>query len=91
MSKLLEVLALRELADLISASSKPRVILNCLTPGFCHSDIIRETTAVQAVGRWILKFLLARSTELGSRTLVASAEAGDESHGQYMADCEVAR
>lgn len=35
------------------------------------------------------KALLARSTEVGSRTLVAAAAAGTETHGMYMADCVV--
>lgn len=38
---------------------------------------------------WIGKLLLARTTEVGSRTLVAAAAAGEESHGVYMADCAV--
>lgn len=38
----------------------------------------------------LMKLFLARTTEAGSRTLVASVIAGEESHGQYMSDCEVA-
>ena len=30
------------------------------------------------------RFFLARTTEVGSRTLVAGAEAGKDSHGTYM-------
>ena len=33
------------------------------------------------------KWLMARTTEVGSRTLVAGACAGEGSHGKYMADC----
>jgi hypothetical protein len=36
-----------------------------------------------------MKVLLARSTEVGSRTLVAGATAGLESHGAYMTDGHV--
>lgn len=38
----------------------------------------------------VIKFLIARTTEVGSRTLVAGAEVGEESHGEYMADGKVA-
>ena len=38
---------------------------------------------------WIGKKLIGRTTEIGSRTLVAAACAGEESHGQYMTDCKV--
>ena len=37
----------------------------------------------------IAKALIARTTEVGGRTLVHSAAAGDESHGQYMSECRV--
>ena len=80
----------RELAGLITESSKPKIILNCITPGACYSDFAREASRIKALLFEIPKFLLARSTEVGSRTLVAGAEAGEESHGQYMADSKVA-
>ena len=33
--------------------------------------------------------LLARSTEVGSRTLVHAGAQGPESHGQYLSDCAI--
>ena len=90
MTKLLEVFGVRELGKLISASSKPKIILNCITPGACYSDFGRENSRLFSFFLDIAKFILARSTEVGSRTLVAGAEAGEESHGQYMADSKIA-
>ncbi|KIW31656.1 uncharacterized protein PV07_03268 [Cladophialophora immunda] len=81
-SKLLEVLTVRQIAPKLVGSG---VILNCLNPGLCHSELAREGSFVLEV----LKFFLARSTEVGSRTLVAAAEAGMESHGKYMSDAKV--
>jgi hypothetical protein len=40
-SKLIEILVVRELALAMDASGKPKVILNTLTPGFCHSELMR--------------------------------------------------
>lgn len=82
-SKLLEVLAVREIAPRLRGSG---VVLNVLNPGLCHSELGREGSLFLTV----LKALLARTTEVGSRTLVASAEAGMESHGKYMTDGKVA-
>ena len=82
-SKLLEVLAIRQIAPQIAASG---VILNNLNPGLCHSELGRDGPLLLT----IMKFFLARSTEVGSRTLVAAAAAGEESHGKYMTDCKVA-
>jgi hypothetical protein len=37
-----------------------------------------------------MRFLLARKTEVGSRTLVHAGSQGVESHGKYLSDCETA-
>jgi len=81
-SKLLEVLAVRQIAPKMASSG---VTLNILNPGLCHSELSRDGPLFLEV----LKFFLARTTEVGSRTLVASAEAGPESHGKYMHDGKV--
>ena len=78
-SKLLEVLIVRELAPKLQDSN---VILNMLNPGLCHSRLARDAGWRLA----LIKFFLARSTEVGSRTLFAAAVAGPESHGKFMSD-----
>ncbi|EXJ87396.1 alcohol dehydrogenase [Capronia epimyces CBS 606.96] len=80
-SKLLEVLVCRAIAPKI-AERGTGVVLNYLNPGLCHSELSRDGPFIIS----ILKFFLARSTEVGSRTLMAAAEAGPESHGKYMTD-----
>lgn len=85
-SKLLEVLTVRELCQKHISQPYP-VIVNCLNPGLCHSELARD---VDSFAFRVMKKLLARTTEVGSRTLVASAVAGRESHGQYMSDGVVA-
>lgn len=38
----------------------------------------------------IIKFIMrARTTEEGSRTLVHAAQAGPQSHGEFLMDCKV--
>lgn len=81
-SKLLEVLLVQEMAGRVRGSD---VIVNMLNPGLCHSSLGRE--AGFALGA--LKMVLARSTEVGSRTLVIGASAGLESHGAYINDGQV--
>ncbi|KAL8906732.1 MAG: hypothetical protein Q9207_001858 [Kuettlingeria erythrocarpa] len=85
-SKLLEVFYCRELAPRMRQNaSKANVVLNFVTPGLCHSELTRE-------GSWstyILKLLLARTTEVGSRNFLWATQAGPESHGGYIANCRV--
>ncbi|KAL2016686.1 hypothetical protein VTK56DRAFT_3188 [Thermocarpiscus australiensis] len=67
------------------ASDDERVVFNYVNPGLRHSDLLRE---VPLSGR-IVKFFLARSAEIGSRTLVVAASAGESSQGQYLSNGKV--
>lgn len=77
LSKLFEVFAVREIC------AKPRtmpdypVIINTVNPGLCHSELARDL----GWGLWLFKLLLARTTEVGSRTLVHAATAGRKRTG----------
>ncbi|KAF4630758.1 hypothetical protein G7Y89_g7388 [Cudoniella acicularis] len=90
-SKLLEVLLVRSIAAAMqkSAHASEPVILNNVNPGLCHSELDKSVEGVASYILTIAKALIARTTEVGSRTLVHSAAAGDESHGQYMSECKV--
>jgi len=92
-SKLLEVFMVRALTEHMASGphANEPVILNCLNPGLCHSSLSRSATGGRRVIFFVFKLLMARTTEMGSRTLVAAAAAGKESHGQYMSECRVAQ
>ena len=48
---------------------------------------MRDVNGIQRYLLSGLQYLVARSTEVGSRALVAGACAGMASHGKYMSDC----
>jgi len=82
-SKLLEVFAIRSIAA--QGSEDYPVIINTVNPGLCHSELAREA----GWGLAVFKFFFARSTEVGSRTLVHAATGGASTHGAYLSDCEI--
>ncbi|KAK5936834.1 hypothetical protein PMZ80_010953 [Knufia obscura] len=82
-SKLLEVLVVREIAPKLEGTG---VIMNMLNPGLCHSGLSRDYTGLFSYFFEFMKFCIARRTDVGARTLVCSAAAGGESHGKYMHD-----
>jgi NAD(P)-dependent dehydrogenase (short-subunit alcohol dehydrogenase family) len=84
LSKLLDVLCTRAMADRKSAQAIP-VTINCVNPGLCQSELARDS----GIALMITKFLLARTTECGSRTLVHAASSGAATHGQYLSDCKI--
>ncbi|KAF2095209.1 short-chain dehydrogenase [Rhizodiscina lignyota] len=87
-SKLLQVFATRALVDeYASPADQFPVTINLVNPGLCYSELSREQGPMF---RFMQIVLGARSTEVGSRTLVWGAAGGPETHGKYMSDCKVA-
>ena len=85
-SKLLQILVVREIFDkVIKDPESYPVIMNMVNPGLCHS----EWAAELGLPIKIVKAILARKTEVGSRTLVDAASKGQESMGRYLSDCKV--
>lgn len=83
-SKSMEVLFIREMVK----HTKQTPILTLVNPGLCYSEFQRDLKGPTAGVIEVMKFLLARKTEVGSRTLVAGITAGSKSHGQFMSNCE---
>ena len=90
-SKLLQILFIRQLmAHLPTPTAEYPVTINYSNPGLCHSELARE-------GAWqveVMKKLIGRTTEAGSRTSVHAAQAGwldvegeGYTQGMYLNDC----
>ncbi|KAF2089161.1 NAD(P)-binding protein [Saccharata proteae CBS 121410] len=91
-SKLLEVLTVRHLAqDPALPSNKDNkdypVVINTVNPGFCYSNLRRNMG--QSIFIDLFEKALARTEEVGSRSFVYAAQAGRESHGQYISDSKI--
>ena len=85
-SKLLVVLIIRQIVEEEAKFGYP-VIINNINPGLCRTGLARDAGWAQYIAFTVFH---ARSTELGSRTLVDAASFGSESHGQYLSDCRIA-
>lgn len=90
-SKLLEILVVRELAPLISPENeqKQKVVLNCVNPGLCYSSLSRDAPSVL---QWVMngiKAVLARTAEVGGGIFVWAVAAGEESNGKFISECVV--
>lgn len=70
--------------------SRTGVVINLVNPGICHSGLSRNANFVMRLQIAFVRFLLARSTEVGSRTLLHGVTAGEEGHGKYLSECEIA-
>ncbi|KAK3620775.1 hypothetical protein LTR56_023187 [Elasticomyces elasticus] len=92
-SKLLVYYAVKELAIRTPVSSESNVCLTIQTPGICKSDIFRDDVGML---KWLTMgaatAVLARSTEVGARTLVhaVNPKLPVEAHGRFLVDCQIA-
>ncbi|KXJ86428.1 hypothetical protein Micbo1qcDRAFT_126208 [Microdochium bolleyi] len=90
-SKLIQLLAVRELATQVTTSGKPgsqRVVVSTVNPGGVKTDIDRGSTGLQRIMNRSAGWSL-RATEVGGRTLVHGAQGGKATHGAYLDNCVV--
>ncbi|MCJ1475233.1 hypothetical protein MMC13_003894 [Lambiella insularis] len=90
LSKLLVLLGVRQLAEKLSRGSKEgqaSVIVNCVSPGWCKTELFRTNDG--GLGGRVGLALVGRTAEEGSRTLVHAAVAGKTSHGKYLSEGRV--
>ncbi|KAK8021966.1 Short-chain dehydrogenase [Apiospora rasikravindrae] len=88
-SKLLPIFHVRSIAERTQTAADYPVTINLANPGLCESGLAREAAGMQAVMFFVMKGVLARTTEQGSRTIFHAATQGAETHGQYMSDCRI--
>lgn len=91
LSKLLEIYAIQEIADQVAASApqKGPVVVNHSNPGWVKTEVMREWSGLRLLIFLIMRAIFARSTEVGSRTTVNAVEGGEETHGQFLDDCQI--
>ncbi len=87
----LNVFFVRELTKKLPANSP--VIVTAVNPGYCKSQLKRNMPLVFGIFDSIMEFLLARTTEEGSRQLVWAAVGGAgrefELRGGYVSNADL--
>ncbi|KAK3906534.1 hypothetical protein C8A05DRAFT_29575 [Staphylotrichum tortipilum] len=85
-TKLLDILIAEELAERLDAGSAGAspVIVNTANPGLCKSSLFRDVFFIGRILVASMVFLLGRTSEEGSRALMAAATGGRETQGKYV-------
>ena len=92
LSKILVFYSLRELSARSPIDKSSDVILSVLTPGACKSDIFRDDASwFSKVMMGIAMAIVARTTEVGGRTLVhgISPKLPSAAHGRFLMDTKI--
>jgi hypothetical protein len=71
----------RSLADLLRDTP---VVVNCVNPGFCYSELGRELTGFQVQVMRVVRKIMARTTEKGSRQLIYAAVGSSADPGRLQ-------
>ncbi|KAI0019597.1 short-chain dehydrogenase [Xylariomycetidae sp. FL0641] len=87
-TKLLDLLLVRELAAETDANGKPPVTITAVNPGLCRSQLFREAKFPLSWFMPVSLFLLGRTNEMGARNFMAAALADESWHGQYVSECK---
>lgn len=87
LTKLMVQLCEKDIAEKLANNGQNQVVVNCVNPGWCATDLSRYYDKGKVVGT-IFK-MIGRTSEAGSRCLVHAVTAGMETHGQYLSECLV--
>ncbi|KAL4739303.1 hypothetical protein BDV11DRAFT_205252 [Aspergillus similis] len=87
-SKLMDTLAVRELAARLPVE-QGKVVINAVCPGLCKTELVRNCPPAQKQAIVEQHELYGRTAEDGSRTLLAGAVLGKESHGAYTSNYKI--
>ncbi|KAF2162214.1 hypothetical protein M409DRAFT_27221 [Zasmidium cellare ATCC 36951] len=87
-SKLILLLAFRQLHAQLRQPSKGHIITSYVNPGGVATDITREMNGfLSSIFLKVLAKTFLRTAEEGGRTLVHAAEGGRDTDGKYLDDC----
>ncbi|KAJ5993632.1 retinol dehydrogenase 14 [Penicillium sp. IBT 35674x] len=89
-TKLMDIFITMQIADLVPRDGlgEPLVIVNAVTPGFCKSDLLTREKAPLILR--LVQALIARTVEIGSKTLLHAVTQGAETHGKWLENQAIA-
>ncbi|KAL8927835.1 MAG: hypothetical protein Q9172_001208 [Xanthocarpia lactea] len=85
---LVEKCAVRQFAALYPVESTG-VIVNMVASGLCSTGLGRNVRTFTKIMHETVRAMMARTAEVGSRTILHGLVAGEESHGKLLSDCKI--
>jgi hypothetical protein len=68
---------------------KTNVTINMVSPGICSTGLARDASVVIRAAQGIMRTILARTAEQGSRTILHALVAAEDTHGKHLSGCKV--
>jgi len=68
---------------------KTKVVITMVAPGICSTGLGRDNRTLIRAGQGLIRAVLARSAEEGSRTILHALFAEEDTHGKHLSGCKV--
>lgn len=88
LTKLVEEFAVRQLSALAPVD-RTGVVINMVAPGLCSTALGKDARTFTRIMHESIKAMMARTPEVGSRTILHGLVAGPESHGKLLSGCKI--
>ncbi len=63
--------------------------MNMVAPGLCSTGLGRDARTFTKIMHETVRAMMARTAEVGSRTILHGLVAGEESHGKLLSGCKI--
>lgn len=88
LTKLVEEFAIREFAAAFP-TDRTGAVANMAAPGLYSNGLGRDARAFTKIMHEAVRAMMARTAEVGRRTILHGLVAGEDSHGKLLSGCKV--
>ncbi|KAF6784158.1 short-chain dehydrogenase [Colletotrichum sojae] len=88
LTKLVEECAVRQFAAHFPVD-RTGVVVTMVAPGLCNTGLGRDASAFTKIMHEAIRALMARTAEVGSRTILHGLVVGEEGHGKLLSGCKI--
>ncbi|KAL2829805.1 hypothetical protein BDW59DRAFT_178321 [Aspergillus cavernicola] len=88
LTKLVEECAIRQFAAFCPIE-RTGVVITMVAPGLCTTGLGRDARSFTKIMHEAVRFMMARTAEVGSRTFLHGLLVGEEGHGKLLSGCKI--
>ncbi|ETS86543.1 hypothetical protein PFICI_00371 [Pestalotiopsis fici W106-1] len=88
LTKLVEEFAVREFAKFCPVE-RTGVVIALVAPGLCSTGLGKDARTFTKIMHGGIKAMMARTAEVGSRTILHALIVGEEGHGKLLSGCKI--
>ena len=85
---MIEIHAVRAMSEMFPLD-KTNVVINMVSPGICSTGLARDASLFIRTTQGIIRTILARTAEQGSRTTLHALVTEEATHGKHLSGCKV--